>query len=238
MGRVADGFRTASSVAWWLWDRLVWLVSGEWVLTCSRRRANGGAVVLGRSVIASAAVYLIVLWIREVIDPAKSLTPDFRLIPDVLHSSLTWFGGIFAAIYFSLYARFSSQWVYLAGVYNQIKSAEVRLHEKGPTEAALLALAEWKAGFIADADELHLAGKPLFASAILAWSKDPSGKTKAAFIGPEQNTDADWARIMRVAHMAMKIDVPQQPASLPSDTLGVASSGSVPSATAGGEGES
>lgn len=225
------------SKIWNGWARLVWLVSGEWLLTCSKSRANGGAVVLGRAVLASAAVFLIILWIRELLDPAKSSTPDLSLIPDVLHRSMTWYGGIFAAIYFSLYARFSSQWVYLAGVYNQIKAAEVRMNEKEPTEPALKALAEWKAGFIADADELHLAGKPLFASAILAWGDDHSGRIKAAFVGPKQNTEADWVRIMQVARIALKVGPDEQQQSLPSEALAAAARESVTAGT-GGEGRS
>ena len=76
---------------------------------------------------------------------------------------ITWFGAIFAGVYALLYARFSSQWTYLAGVYNQIKSAELR---KDTDDAAL---AEWKAGFIEDCQDLHLLRKPMFASIVHAW---------------------------------------------------------------------
>lgn len=70
------------------------------------------------------------------------------------------------AVYASLYARFASQWSYLAGVYNQIKAAECG------QKCDRIALAEWKAGFIEDAEDLHLARKPVFASIIHAWVKD------------------------------------------------------------------
>jgi hypothetical protein len=56
------------------------------------------------------------------------------------------------------YARFSSQWSYLAGVYNQIKAAECR------TGFQETVLAQWKAGFIEDAADLHLLRKAMFAS--------------------------------------------------------------------------
>jgi hypothetical protein len=57
---------------------------------------------------------------------------------------------------------------YLAGVYNQIKATEA------PERTSFDALTEWKAGFLEDADELHLAAKPLFGSVIRAWGKDPN----------------------------------------------------------------
>jgi hypothetical protein len=81
---------------------------------------------------------------------------------------LTWFGAIFAAVYALLYARFSSQWTYLAGVYNQIKAAQVR------DRPAKEALAEWKAGFIEDCDDLHLVRKDMFASIAHEWLSSES----------------------------------------------------------------
>ena len=69
-------------------------------------------------------------------------------------------------MYAALYSRFASQWTYLAGVYNQIKMAESRT-DRDPRK-----IAEWKAGFIVDAEELHLVRKPLFAEVVRAWRKD------------------------------------------------------------------
>ncbi|HEX2451656.1 MAG TPA: hypothetical protein VHJ69_10965 [Gemmatimonadales bacterium] len=79
-----------------------------------------------------------------------------------------WLGGILAAVYAALYARFAAQWTHLAGLYNQIKAAEVRAAESD-TEKTKQALANWKAGFIEDADALHLATKPMFAVIIRHW---------------------------------------------------------------------
>jgi hypothetical protein len=39
--------------------------------------------------------------------------------------SIGWIGAIFAAVYAALYARFASQWSYLAGVYNQMRQTLV-----------------------------------------------------------------------------------------------------------------
>jgi hypothetical protein len=76
-----------------------------------------------------------------------------------------WLGAIFAGIYTALYARFASQWQYLATLYHSIKSAEAR----GSDSAVV---AQMKVGFIEDALELHLARKQLFATVALAWGMD------------------------------------------------------------------
>ena len=78
-----------------------------------------------------------------------------------------WLGPVFAGTYAALYTRFASQWTYLAGVYNQIKAAQSR------KDANLDVIAEWKAGFIEDAADLHLIRKPTFASVAREWSRDP-----------------------------------------------------------------
>src|SRR5690606_6800070 len=75
--------------------------------------------------------------------------------------------------YLALYSRFSSQWGYLSNLYNQIKQAETSLQVNKKT------LNYWKAGFIEDAVELHLALKPMFAMIIKGWSQNP--KVKKAF---------------------------------------------------------
>lgn len=157
------------------WEKTVTAVSGEWMLTKSSRRSNGGAIVLARALWASGIVYILLLALHELLDPTKSWVPSWGAARTVILRTLPWFGGIFAATYFALYARFSSQWMYLAGVYNQIKAAEIRMKERGPPDsAAQEALTEWKAGFVEDAHNLHLVGKPIFASVILEWTRDSS----------------------------------------------------------------
>lgn len=155
-----------------IWEICVWFVSAEWMLAVSTHRSNGGGVVLGRALIASAVVFLGTLGVLEALDPAKTTELSLVAARELVGEKLTWYGGIFAATYFALYARFSSQWVYLAGVYNQIKAAEVRMKERGPAQPeAVGSLVQWKAGFIEDASSLHLVGKPIFASVILEWSR-------------------------------------------------------------------
>ncbi|MBI3897619.1 MAG: hypothetical protein HY308_04890 [Gammaproteobacteria bacterium] len=79
-------------------------------------------------------------------------------------------GTIFAASYFGLYARFASQWSYLANLYNQIKATETVIAD-GDTKG-LRVIAEWKAGFMEDAQDLHLATKKNVVSTILIWGSD------------------------------------------------------------------
>ena len=75
-------------------------------------------------------------------------------------------GAIFAATYAGLYAKFASQWTYLASLYNQIKAAECS------AGCDAKPLAQWKAGYLEDALELHLALKPNVASIIHMWGRD------------------------------------------------------------------
>jgi hypothetical protein len=106
--------------------------------------------------------------------PSQSTNPMFSMdaARHGLKTSLPWCGAIFAAVYAALYTRFSSQWTYVAGLYNQIKATEAQTAVSTHKDAADGVLASWKAGFIEDADDLHLALKPMFAALIKAWSQD------------------------------------------------------------------
>lgn len=161
-----------------LWGRIVRAVTAEWMVTTGRkRRANGGGTILARSLWATVFIYVPSLWLYELIDPANSWSPSLIEARTVVVDTVGWFGAIFAGLYATLYTRFASQWTYLNNVYNQIKSAETR--SAGNLDSSQ-PVAAWKAGFIEDAAELHLAYKPLFASVIVAWSKDD--EVEKAFI--------------------------------------------------------
>ena len=185
---------------WWfrMWGWVVEQISLEGLLT-RRHLPNGGSVILLRSLFASSVVYLILLGIENLMDPSRTWRPSARAFELQLHESLRWYGAIFGAIYAALYARFSSQWAYLANVYNQIKAAECR------KECSPRHLAEWKAGFIEDAEELHLAGKPIFASVLRAWNTDevkyrfakysPGGEER--FVALMARVEIVWQRSLR-----------------------------------------
>ncbi len=153
------------------WPWIVHCGSGEWLLR-DPERSNGGTVILRRALIITSEIYVIAFAFLNIIDPARSW--DFEgetLRRDVLASG-NWVGTIFAAAYVALYARFSAQWSYLADVYNQIKQVEAA-GASGNRRQHARVLAQWKAGFIEDADYLHLAAKPSFASTILLWGSEP-----------------------------------------------------------------
>lgn len=149
---------------WWIQfiSAFVSQLSAEFILN---RLPNGGTVILLRSLWTGGLLNLFALMLLNLLDPRLSWQPSFKQFETQIVSTLPWTGAILGAVYASLYARFASQWSYLAGVYNQIKAAECASSCNGR------ALAEWKAGFMEDAEDLHLARKPVFASIIHAWAK-------------------------------------------------------------------
>jgi hypothetical protein len=154
----------------WL-DSVVRFLSAEWLLDL---RPNGGTMVFVRSVFVAATFFLL----------ASSISLlfywDFRLcsLPSEARSTVLriapYAGAVFAFAYTALYARFASQWSYLANLYNQImavQSANLKCDEE--------AMNDWKVGFIQDALELHLATKPMFAEVIESILEDD--KVQEAF---------------------------------------------------------
>ena len=151
-------------------------VTWEWLLTRAHH-SNGSTVIITRAFLTAAELWIVALALRNVLDPSRSWTFSSIELRNQLIGTASWFATIFAALYVAYYARFSSQWTYLAGVYNQIKAAEC----KGSLDTGgKLALADWKAGFIEDAEELHLATKPMMAAIISVWAED--SETRDAFI--------------------------------------------------------
>lgn len=96
---------------------------------------------------------------------------DLRQGAADLVTTLPWLATIFGAAYAAFYTRFSSQWTYLANLFNQIVQSQLmmpldNLDDRQET------LASWKAAFIEDAEDLHLAAKPMFLVAVLQWGSD------------------------------------------------------------------
>jgi hypothetical protein len=148
--------------------------SGEYLLD-RPDVSNGGTIVFARALHVSVAIICSGLLLRNWLDPARDSAFSVHELRIQLMAAGPWFGTVFAAGYAALYARFASQWTYLAGVYNQIKAAEAR---KDSSEDVL---ADWKAGFIEDASELHLIRKRMFASIVRTWAVAHDGKVRAAF---------------------------------------------------------
>lgn len=150
-----------------------WLVralSGEWMLSWKPHTANGGTVVAARTIWLSFWLYGTAFLFRTRFAEGKSAILDFRQGLADFVDTLPWLATIFGATYIAFYTRFASQWSYVAALYNQLLATETGL--KDPSERQLEALAAWKAGFIEDAEELHLAAKPMFLIAVVQWGED------------------------------------------------------------------
>lgn len=144
--------------------------SAEWLLT-GTKRPNGGDIVFARAVWVAFWVYLLAFLLQHDIDTTRTRELTIQAIGKDLRNTVPWFGAIFAAAYVALYTRFSSQWLYLANLYNHIFEAEARTAGE-PSGQAAPVLAQWKAGFIEDAEELHLSTKGLFVSVVRRWALD------------------------------------------------------------------
>ncbi len=190
----------ARDTAWRLlfgaWSKLVKFLTSEWLLERDNL-PNGGSVILLRAFLASLYIFFGVLAFRNGLDPERSWTFDLDELLAQVIATPHWFGAIFAASYAGLYARFASQWKYLAHVYNQIKAAQ--LANGSPVDA----LAEWKAGFLEDADVLHLATKPIFASIIKEWGQDP--QVEKEFIEHTPGGEKRFHDLMRRVNSAYRL---------------------------------
>jgi hypothetical protein len=133
--------------------------------------------------------------LKEVLDPQATLVFSWPAMRAVVKETIPWYGATFAATYLALYARFASQWTYLAGLYNQIKAEEVKAAASGAAGAVAAAevLASWKAGFVEDADELHPAPKRMFAGIIQDWLQDAN--VRLEFVGFTPNGATRLERI-------------------------------------------
>ena len=173
--------------AYRIWADFLEFATFEFILTRCRL-ANGSGVIVLRSILTALVIYLLALGLQNLLDSTRSWEFSLIELKTQVRGTMQWYGAIFAVIYAGLYSRFASQWAYLANVYNQIKAVECREH-CNPDR-----LSEWKAGFIEDAEELHLAGKPLFASILRVWGQD--AKVREYFVGFASGGDARFEALM------------------------------------------
>ena len=99
------------------------IVSGEWLL---RRYANGGAVVLARTIITTAVIFVLAIGLKSRLEATATWAFDLTAFREAAFEDFAWLGAIFAATYAAYYSRFASQWNYLAGLYNQIMAIELQ----------------------------------------------------------------------------------------------------------------
>lgn len=158
-------------------NKFVHLLSGEWMLNS---RPNGGTVIFLRALWVTALVYCAAIVVKVLFSCPSGCSELLTVAGNAARSSfLPFAAGTFAFAYTALYARFASQWSYLASVYNQIMAAKVATSSRSwlatvqdvRTESE--ALQKWQAAFIEDAEELHLATKPMFANVILSMLEKP-----------------------------------------------------------------
>lgn len=157
-------------------SRAISFLSGEWML--SNGRPNGGDVVVFRTLWVGVLLIGVLATIRATSSAPCSTIEFIRATWTAALKMLREPEGplIFGVVYAALYARFASQWAYMANLYNLIKQTEVTAPV--PTNGAK-ALSQWKAGFIEDALAVHMATKPTIAGVIRAWYAEPD--VKAAF---------------------------------------------------------
>jgi hypothetical protein len=151
------------------------ILDGEWVL---RFLPNGGTAVIVRTVQLSTLAFLLAIGVDSYLDPKAHFAFDWTQFLATVKAHLTWFGVLFGGIYVALYSRFSSQWSYLAGLYNslmQLECQEPRSEVKDEAKLERRAMA-W-AAFIDDAWTMHLAAKPSFSSAIRTLLSDERVRT-------------------------------------------------------------
>jgi hypothetical protein len=161
---------------WGLWKFLVRLLTMEFLLT---RYANGGPMILWRTLWTTTLAYATALALSNAVNPDLSWRFSPVALGKQLAETMPWYAAIFAGIYTTYYARFSAQWSYLANLYNQIKAVECAK----PFNPE--ALAQWKAGFIEDAENLHLLRKEPFATVAKNWLREQRVRQVYAAFAPE-----------------------------------------------------
>lgn len=159
-------------------------LSGEWMFF-GLRYPNGGIIVFLRG--AWVTLWLLVFYL--IVSRFFGLPLDFSpSTHDNLFDVFLKIAGIFAGVYTAFYVRFSSQWTYMAGLYNAIKAVEAA------EGANLDSIAEWKAGYIEDAIDLHLASKDGVLGVIRAWTST-SESVKEKFLRHTPNAEEKWRRL-------------------------------------------
>lgn len=153
-----------------------------------KRTPNGGAVIVVRAGWVTLLVLLGSIAWAQWLDPSRTSTFSLDELRRALVANTTSMGVIFAAVYAALYARFASQWSYLAGLYNQIKEAETS--SQPDSRWTHQVICDWKAGFITDAIAVHLACKYPFDGVIRSWAKDE--RVKGAFVCGNADEQEKW----------------------------------------------
>lgn len=168
--------------------------SGEFLV----KDKNSGTVIVARAALVAAELLAAWLVLQNWLDPDKAhLSFNLDVLRRQLVEKLPALGAIWAAVYLALYARFASQWSYLAGLYNKV----LELEAAGTTEAAGTAtvdpLRKLKHAFIVDAEELHMLGKDLFRHPARRWLLEKD--VKAWFV--EKNSEKAYESTLKLVQV-------------------------------------
>lgn len=176
--------------------KIVCFISFEWFL--SRNKSNGGTIIFLRALAITITITLLAMLLNNWINPELVSPITWINFRTQLVGLAPWSAALFAGSYVALYTRFSAQWSYLANLYNLIKQSEIAMYGSQGTSENIAKqqeiLKQWKAGYIEDALELHLAAKSNVAGVISAWSKDPG--VKEEFCENTFSGTARWEQLM------------------------------------------
>ena len=130
---------------------------------------NGGTIIFLRSVQISFSLWLVALGLRSLFNAQCPCHFDLVALWFKGADTIPWLGTVFFAVYAALYARFSNQMNYLSGTYNLLMQTQATIDNPNDNEK----IQHWKAALIEDADDLHLATKPMFSVLIYLYLNDP-----------------------------------------------------------------
>lgn len=184
----------------YLWRKVVRYLSFEWFL--SPASPNGGAIVLARSVGVGLELAFAACLLKYWAYPDGTVFSSWTCVSRELLEIGPWLVAAIGGVYAALYARFSSQWSYVANLYNQIKHAEIELELQSNTasQSALEKLAQWKAGYIEDAQDLHLHTKENVAAIIHFWGVEET--VAKAFRSWAPGGDERWTLLQKEVQVA------------------------------------
>jgi len=174
------------------------LGSGEFLLDSL---PNSGEVIFIRAMFITTFVYATAIFLKECVSPgAMWWTFSGQAMANVIGETIPWIGAIFAASYAALYTRFASQWAYLASLYNQIMATQAQAPPDDEISKRTFVI--WKAGFIEDAEAVHLATKPMYAGVIKDWLAN--GQIRRAYIEHAPNGEKDLLLLEQRVNAALQ----------------------------------
>jgi hypothetical protein len=146
--------------------RILNILTGEFILN---HMPNGGTAVVLRSAFVTAYMYGLALALKSYTSECAVLSFSAEQLVLEVNETIPWAAAIFGAVYVALYTRFSSQWSYLADLYNQQLALAVTITDEQLNGDNFV---RWQAAFVEDAVCMHLAKKEGFSNAVYMTLQD------------------------------------------------------------------